>query len=309
VDTIVGGGIFGNTVVVCTDDQPVLVIGNHPSTMTMTIHPDHQACVAPEGIVQMKNSVVFPSPNGLYQIGYTGGKLMTEPLYDRETWQQRNPSQLRSTHWDTRYIGFTDSAGLVIETANNIIAASDFNIDVDAIYNDAQNDNLYISQTLEGGANAIYEFNIGGSRLSYIWKSKKFSIGSQATLTAGKILAQYGVLFTQSEVDALAVDAAIVEALNAALLLGRLNGDLNGTAINVFEVNGSLLQNLPEVPTVQNVVIKLFGDGTLVGTAGVNSDKPFRLPAGYRARQFEIQIETFTDVNQITLASSIQDLL
>lgn len=310
VSTIVGGGVFGNTVVVCTDDQPVLVIGNHPSTMTMTIHPDHQACIAPEGIVTLKNSVVYPSPNGLYEIGYNGGKLLTETLYDRETWQQRLPEQLRSTNWDTRYIGFTDSAGLVIETANGIVAASDFNIDVDAIYNDAQNDNLYISQTLPNSANAIYEFNIGGSRLPYIWKSKKFSIGSQATLTAGKILAQYGVLYTQDEVDALAVEAAAIEALNSALLAGgRLNGELNGHAINVFEVNGSLLQNLPEVPTVQNVVLKLFADGVLVGTAAANSDQPFRLPAGYRARQFEIQIETFTDVNQITLASSVQDLL
>lgn len=435
VDKIVGGGIFGNTIVVCTDDQPVLVVGNHPSTMTMTIHPDHQACVAKQGIVQMKGAVVYPSPNGLYMLGYGGGRLLTEPLYDRETWQERNPAQLRATHWDTRYIGFTDSAGLVVETANNVVSASDFNIDVDSIYADAQNDDLYICQstpvntpraaqtftiteatsgfytgysdgtgappvigsispgtifsgdairtasfftlgpsfslfiegnhpqslinTLEivghetvtqadiagfqynatddqtewswivssvhwdgagtsdiiinyedevGSTNEISEFNVGGKRISYRWRSKKFSLGSQVTLTAGKILAQYGELYTQAEVDALAVEAAAVAASNSTLL-SRPRGALNEHAINSLEVNGSLLEYLPEVPTVQNVVLKLYADGVLIGTATANSDEPFRLPSGERNRQYEIEIETFTDVNQITLASSVSDLL
>lgn len=307
--TIVGGGVFGNTLVVCTEDQPVLIVGNHPSTMTMTVHPDHQACLSAQGIVQMRGAVIWPSPNGLYQIGYGGSKLLTEPLYDRETWQQRNPSQLRATHWDTRYIGFTDDAGLVVETANGIVAASDFNIDVDAIYADPQNDELYISQSMSG-VNEILGFNIGGVRIPYKWRSKKVSIGSLATLTAGKILAKYGEIFTESEVAALAVLAAEVEAANAVIVAaGDANGELNGMALNVHDVNGSEIESIPEVPVVQNVVLTLFADGEEVGSAAANSDKPFRLPSGYRARQFEIQIESFTDVNQITLASSISDLL
>jgi hypothetical protein len=216
---------------------------------------------------------------------------------------------LRATHWDTRYIGFTDDEGIVIETANNQVSAADFNIDVDAVYADAQNDDLYISQTVDTD-NHILAFNVGGKRVSYKWRSKKYSIGSLATLTAGKILAQYGELYTQDEVEALAIEAAAVEAANAALLAtGVLRGELNGHAINVFEVNGSLLANPPAVPLVQNVVLKLYADTVLIGTAAANSDEPFRLPAGERYRQYEIEIESVTDVNQITLASSISDLL
>ena len=54
-------------------------------------------------------------------------------------------------------------------------------------------------------------------------------------------------------------------------------------------------------------MLTLYADGVEIGSAGVNSDEPFRLPSGYRGRQFEIEIETYTDVNQITIASSIQD--
>jgi hypothetical protein len=88
-----------------------------------------------------------------------------------------------------------------------------------------------------------------------------------------------------------------------------LTGELNGAALNVHDVNGSLINSIPAVPTVQNVVLTLFADGVEIGSAAANSDEPFRLPSGYRARQFEIVIESVTDVNQITLASSIQDLL
>jgi hypothetical protein len=309
VDKIVGGGVFGNTLVVCTDDRPVLVVGNHPSTMTQTLHPDRQACVSKQGIVSMKKGVLFPSPNGIYQIGYGGSGLITEGLYDRETWQLRNPQQLRATHWDTRYIGFTDEKGIVIETANNQILASDFNIDVDAIYNDAQNEDLYVAQS-PGGTNTIFEFNVGGQRISYKWKSKKFSLGSQATITCGKILAQYGQLFTAPELAALQTLITDAEARNATKISsGRLTGELNGAALNVHEVNGGNLETVPSEPVIQNVVIRLYGDGVLIGEATAGSDKPFRFPSGSRHRQFEIEIEAFTDVNQITIASSISDLL
>lgn len=306
VDKIIGGGVFGNTLVVCTDDRPVLVVGNHPSTMTMTLHPNRQACVAKQSIVSMRNSVVYASPNGLYQIGYGGASLLTEPLYDRETWQQRNPAQLRSSYWDTRYIGFTDDKGIVIETANNIISAADFNIDVDSIYTDPENETLYICQTIDS-VNTISRFNAGGTRISYKWRSKKFSLGSQATLTAVKILAKYGDLYTADEIAQLAVEAAAVAAANVAYLT-RPTGALNEHAINVFDVNGSLIDFIPKVPTEQNVVLKLYADGAQIGQTTHNNDEPQRLPSGERYRQYEIEIETFTDVNQITLASSVQDL-
>lgn len=309
-DTIVGGGLFGNTVVVTTLDRPVLLVGNHPSTMTMTVHPDHQACVSKQGIVSLKGRVIYPSPDGLYSIGYGGSSLITEPLYDRDTWQERNPSQMRASYWDTRYIAFTDDAGLVIETANNEISASDFNIDVDAVYTDAENDQLYISETSVLNVNVISEFNAAGQRLSYMWKSKVFSLGSLATITSGKILAQYGELLTNAELAALNVLIANIITANG-IILGSvsIHGELNGQQVNQFAINASDLITPPSVPMTQNVVIKLYGDGVLIGTATSVSDTPFRFPSGSQHRQYEIEIETFTDVNQITVASSITELV
>jgi len=237
---IVGGGFFGNTIVVCTNGQPVLITGDHPLSMTVSISPDYQACVSKRGIVSMGGLVVFPTPNGLYGIGYSGSRLLTDHLYDGETWQARNPDQLRSVPWDTRYIGFTDTRGIMVETAEGKISATDFNIVVDAVYVHQETDVMYVCQTIDGVSD-IREFNSAGTRVNYKWRSKKFSLGSQATITAGKVLAEYGALLTASEVIALNTLIAEIIAANVTLLasnclflapLGHLNG-LSSVAVAI----------------------------------------------------------------------------
>jgi len=304
---IIGGGFFGNTIVVCTNGQPVLITGDHPLSMTVSISPDYQACVSKRGIVSMGGLVVFPTPNGLYGIGYSGSRLFTDHLYDGETWQERNPSQLRAVPWDTRYIGFTDTKGIMIETAEGKVSATDFNIVVDAVYVHQETDLMYICQTIDGVSD-IREFNAAGTRVNYKWRSKKFSIGSQATITAGKVLAEYGALLSSGEIIALNQLIADITAANVTLLTGNVEGSLNSREVHSFYINSSLIVTPPSTPMVQGVVLKLFGDGVFLGTATAVSDLPFRLPSGKRSRQFEIEIEGFTIVNEITLASSISDL-
>jgi hypothetical protein len=309
VDKIVGGGHFGNSVVVCTDGQPVVITGNHPSAMTMAVSADFQACLSKRGIVSIKGMVIFPTPNGLYSIGYGGGRLLTEDLYDGETWVARNPEQLKAVAWDTRYIGFTDTLGIMVETSSGRVSASDMNLIVDAIYIHQPTDLLYICQTLDG-INSISQFNAAGDRITYKWKSKKFSLGSQVALSAAKILANYGALLTQAEVDALNAQIAAIIASNAALIsTGAVQGAVNSRAVNTFAVNKSLIVTPPSVPLAQNILMRVYGDGTLIATESTDSDKPFRLPVGERYRQYEVELEGFTDVNEVVLASSIEELV
>lgn len=305
---IIGGGVFGNTIVVCTNGRPVLVVGNHPSAMSLTVSPDHQACLSKRGIVSIKGLVIFPTPNGLYSVGYGGSKLLTEELYDGETWRERNPEELRAVAWDTRYIGFTDTKGIMVETSGGRITASDFNLIVDSIYIHQPTDILYICQTING-TNTISEFNSAGTRVSYKWRSKKFSLGSLVTMTAGKVLANYGGLLTEAEIDALNALIANIIAANIVILAAGAEGEVNKQPINTFAVNNSLIIKPPAVPVVQSVSIRLYGDGALIGSVVTTSSLPFRFQSGKRYRQYEIEIEGFTDVNEIVIASSVEDLI
>jgi hypothetical protein len=56
------------------------------------------------------------------------------------------------------------------------------------------------------------------------------------------------------------------------------------------------------------VTFKLYADGSLKHTQTVASSRPFRLPAGYRASAFEVQMEGTVDVRRVTIATSMGEL-
>jgi hypothetical protein len=56
------------------------------------------------------------------------------------------------------------------------------------------------------------------------------------------------------------------------------------------------------------VTFKLWGDGTLIITQTVASKDAFRLPKGYKAREFEVEIDGTTEVKAVYVAESIEDL-
>jgi hypothetical protein len=62
------------------------------------------------------------------------------------------------------------------------------------------------------------------------------------------------------------------------------------------------------IATSYPVTMKLYADGVLKHTAAVANAEPFRLPAGYKARDFEVQLEGSVDVRGVAVAESIDDL-
>ena len=56
------------------------------------------------------------------------------------------------------------------------------------------------------------------------------------------------------------------------------------------------------------VTFSLYADGALVHTQTVTSNDPFRLPGGYLAREFQIQISGSTPIQSVYMAHSIAEL-
>lgn len=56
------------------------------------------------------------------------------------------------------------------------------------------------------------------------------------------------------------------------------------------------------------VTFKLYADGALKHTQAVADGKPFRLPLGYKATDFEVQLEGTADVRGVAVAETMQDL-
>jgi hypothetical protein len=56
------------------------------------------------------------------------------------------------------------------------------------------------------------------------------------------------------------------------------------------------------------VTFKLYADGNLKLTKTVSDGSPFRLPAGFRGLDWEFQFESTNEVNEVTIASSVEEL-
>ena len=56
------------------------------------------------------------------------------------------------------------------------------------------------------------------------------------------------------------------------------------------------------------VTVKIYADGALVHTQSATSSAPFRLPSGFRATNWEVQIEGSYEVTSVLLASTISEL-
>lgn len=110
VDTIVGLGAFGSTLVALTTDKPHLLSGASPSSLVTSMEPVKcgfaSACIAKRSIVSFQHGVVWAAPDGLAYIGASGPQLLTAKIFLREDWQVIAPSTLIGCQFNGMYFGF-----------------------------------------------------------------------------------------------------------------------------------------------------------------------------------------------------------
>jgi hypothetical protein len=56
------------------------------------------------------------------------------------------------------------------------------------------------------------------------------------------------------------------------------------------------------------LTLKVYGDGVLKHTQIVANNSTFKLPAGYRAEKYEIQVESAYKINTIAIGETVRDI-
>ena len=105
---IVGLGVCGQAIVVCTQGTPYIVNGVNPSAMALTKINLPEPCLHRGSIVSTDTTVLYTSQNGLIQIAQSGaGSNITEGWVSRERWQELTPTQhMRAIKHATSYFAF-----------------------------------------------------------------------------------------------------------------------------------------------------------------------------------------------------------
>lgn len=158
----------GQGVVVLTTGYPYFINTGDPESASMIRINEEAPCVSARSVVNVKGDVIYASPNGLVSIGQNGTTLLTEKMFDRESWQATvNPTTMFAVKWDNKYVAFMESGGFVLDINGNLTPHT---ITATAAYVDPQTDNLYLAI----GAD-IKKWN-SGTPLTATWKSKVYDL-------------------------------------------------------------------------------------------------------------------------------------
>ncbi len=192
-DTIVGIGVFRQSIAVLTKSFPYVIYGVDPAAMSMTKLELQQACVSAKSIVETGDGVMYASPDGLISISGNGAQNITQNLFTREQWQEFVPSSMQCFFHDGRiHILYTPASGsrgaLIIDISGQgaVLTRSDINAatEIKGGYYDSRTDTLYWIQ----GGNIVRHNR--GSDLTYLWRSKLFKAAYPMNFSCAQVLAE-----------------------------------------------------------------------------------------------------------------------
>jgi hypothetical protein len=282
--------------------------------MSMSRLPGRQACVSKRGLVSSEAGVIYPTPDGLYLIGPKAGMLVTRDLFTRDEWQALRPDTMHAVIHDGRLFifhgqGEPGSGGLILDRAEPSAGLTRLDFHASAAYSDTRQDTLYLALGGPSGPCAM-QWEGDSASIPYMWRSKTFLTPRPQNLAAAKVLADYPRRLSEAEQAELDGQRSKAIADNRALLADSGgSGALNSQGLAALAINADALQKIP--PPYQKpagLFFTLRGDGSKRHTREVFSPGLFRLPAGYTAREWEVELSADFAVRELKLAASAEEI-
>lgn len=306
---IVGLGVYDTTLVVTTTRFPYLITGSHPSVMTQAKLPIPQACVSKRSIASDQYGVMYASPNGLVSIGPGVQDIVTQALYTRDEWQDLYPATILGVLYNNMYIGFhTDPHGTtaLVMTRADQPPLVQLKFDARALYIERSTGSIFAVSEVD---NNIYQLDSDEvNNTFYEWKSKKFVLDQPANFGAMKVQADYEYM---GDIEAYNRLVAEITAYNEAYFSSNPGplATLNDVPLNSnWSINSSPLLNIPPFGEARVINVYIYADGNLVHSTNMTSQEPVRLPAGFKAYVWEVDITGNTPVRSLVMASTISEL-
>lgn len=293
---VVGLGVIGQTLIVCTNVSPYAVSGVNPAVMAMSRISVIQPCLSRGSIVSTPSGVVYAAPEGLILINPGGANNVTRDLITKDKWLSFLPIQtLRAAVFNDGYYCWGSQQGVVfqedsfettafqqadltggftgahIDVNNPRVAYTKLSGTTPAynVFNDVWTNEVFVLKEGE-----VYWLDTTESRPrgSYKWRSKIFTMPNRRNLEAMRV---WFDTFPDSPV-------------------------LNATR------NTNLVQTLqPD----QYGLVRVYADDRLIMCRELREDGEYmRLPSGFKAAAYQIEIEARVRVLSIEVATAGKEL-
>jgi len=306
---IVALGAFGTTIVVMTTGQPYIVNGTSPDVMQEEKLEMNLPCINVFGVVDMGYAIAYPSHDGLVVVSSSGPRVVTDQLMTRTEWLRTAPDRFVAGQFFGRYFSsyeYVDPSGaalsgsFVIDLTGQDAFMHRAGYHADAVFYEIETGKMYICIGQD-----IYEWDsLDAENDILTWRSKQFVVAQPTNFGA--------YLIEGTEVISAEEEAAINAAYDAALLYNEtlfagssIGGELDGSEIGAYPLDGDALLPLTAAPKFASMTV--YADGRAVAVVS-KLNKMGRLPGGFKARIWELEISTNADISQITLAGTGAEL-
>ena len=310
VDTqIVGLGVYGTTLVVCTVAQPYTISGTHPSSMTQEKQPMIQPCVSKSSIAYDQYGVLYASSYGVVAIAGGQMDVFSRPLMSADDWLEYNPATMRGAMYDNQYlIGYKkgDEDGVLVFARADTPALISLDFKLSAAYLERGTGKLFF---LNGDDDTIYEMDADDvNAVPYTWQSKRFVNPYWTGFSAMKLDVYFA---NNAQIDAYNRDRAAMVAYNEEMWATHTNrsleGGLNEHMVNTFVINGSVLKDLPALAEYRYVTVTLYADGKAVYEKTFTDYFACRIPP-VRSFDWQIRITGTANVRSFAMATTMREL-
>ena len=262
-----------NTIVIGTETFVYTATGTLPENYTMSKPGAAQACVSKPSMTYLDNfGVVFASPDGMQVCSGSAANVLnaTRVIFDKPQWEALTPSSVRSAVYD----------GVLF---------------------------IWVTGTTPDSGYAI-DTNREG------WGLTRLSFHPQAVHVDPLLDAMFMVLDVNSEPTDVLLPEASTAVTPAATSIFQF--DAHATAKMVYTWRGPL--NLTPYPATMhfakleaadfdNVVSKVYADGTLLQAKVNDNGRPYRLPAEQPADSYEQEILGTSRVRTYQIASNVDE--
>lgn len=305
-DDIVALATFGNTIVILTQGRGALLIGPSPEAMSLVGMDGVQPCLSARGVVVTVAGVMYPSTDGLVLIDGSAntGQIVSRAWVTKDEWvSQFGPSQQQSAVYQDRYFSFYSSQlGFTVGFDDPVTGYTELQLEgVTSVDTDT-----LTGQTLIGIGNVVYEWDGDTTeQITYTWRSKPFLQNKPVNFAAGQIRGTF--VGGSVPLPPLPPITGVGRPFNSRPINGGMGGAKFGASMNGPPA-WMVLGEEPAPAAGPSINIKLFADGVQVWTGLIDSEKPFRLPSGYKGVRFEVEVTSRVPIYSITLADTMKGL-
>lgn len=293
---IIGLGVLGQSLIVCTSSSPYVMTGTRPDNVASSKLSAIEPCLCKGSIVSTENGVYYASPSGLCLVRPGALQIATKNIIDKRAWLESLVVNLIRAGWigdayycygPTRVGGFDSGAfdggafdvpGLSENFDGALIDPTDQRVAYTVM--SAPQPVLNVTQDVWSGeilvvrSDGVYLMDVTDDAPfgTFLWRSK--------------------IMQTQQAKN-VGVARVMFETLAGA-------PTLNPTP------NASLVQTLA---ADQYGLFRLYADGVHVYTRELRtSGEIMKLPSGYKADFFQIEIQARVRVFSVEVASSAKEL-